>query len=132
MILGLPDEVLMGFEEKKCTIIVFLGLSAAFDTIDIDKLLEILIVELRISGVALKWFEPFLKGCTQRVRINGQLSSILQILFGSVQGTVLDPALFSLYVRYQQKVFEQCTFKSTSFADDSNGSKTLVTAVNFS
>ena len=84
-----------------------------------------MIVELRISGVALKWFEPFLKGCTQRVRINGQLSSILQILFGSVQGTVLDPALFSLYVRYQPKVFEQCKFKSTSFADDSNGRKTF-------
>ena len=46
MLLGLSDEVLMGFNENKCTIIVFFDLSAAFDTIDIDKLLEILNVEL--------------------------------------------------------------------------------------
>ena len=46
-------------------------------------------------------------------------------MFGTVQGSVLGPALFSLYVRYQPKVFEQCTFKSTSFADDSNGRKTF-------
>ena len=46
-------------------------------------------------------------------------------MFGTVQGSVLGPALFSLYVRYQPKVFEQCKFKSTSFADDSNGRKTF-------
>ena len=45
MMLGLSDEVLMGFE---CTIIVFLDLNATF-----DKLLEVLNVESGILGVAL-------------------------------------------------------------------------------
>ena len=125
MLLGLSDEVLMGFENNQCTIMVFLDLSAAFDTIDIDRLIEILHVEIGVTGVALEWFKSFLKGRTQRVRIEGKLSSILEILYGTVQGSVLGPDLFSIYVRYQPKVFQHCTFKSTSFADDSNGRKTF-------
>ena len=62
MMLGVSDEVLMGFENNQCTIMVFLDLSAAFDTIDIDKLLEILHDEIGIRGAALKWFKSFLKG----------------------------------------------------------------------
>ena len=38
MMIGLVDEVLEGFEDNKCTVIVFLDLSAAFDTIDNEKL----------------------------------------------------------------------------------------------
>ena len=114
-----------------CTIIVFLDLSAAFDTIDIDKLLDILEYDMGITGVALKWFESFLKGRTQRVRIEGQLSDVLEILYGTVQGSVLGPELFSIYVRYQPKIFEKCKFKSTSFADDSNGRKTFAIEFQF-
>ena len=131
MMLGISDEVLMGFEKNQCTIVVFLDLSAAFDTIDIDKLLEILQNEIGITGVALKWFESFLKGRTQRVRIEGELSSMLEIMFGTVQGSVLGPDLYSIYVRYQPKIFEKCTFKSTSFADDSNGRKTFAIEFQF-
>ena len=47
---------------------VFLDLSAAFDTIDVDKLLDILYNEMGIDGVALKWFRSFLTGRTQRVK----------------------------------------------------------------
>ena len=35
MLLSLSDEILCGFDEDQCTIIMFLDLSAAFDTIDI-------------------------------------------------------------------------------------------------
>ena len=38
MMLGLTDEVLRGFDENQATIVIFLDLSAAFDTIDHDKI----------------------------------------------------------------------------------------------
>ena len=47
-----------------------LDLSAAFDTIDQDKLLEMLKNDIGMDGMVYKWFESFLKGRTQRVRIN--------------------------------------------------------------
>ena len=49
----------------------------------------------------------------------------MEVLFGTPQGSVFGPEMFSLYVRNQPKVFEKCKFKSSSFADDSNGRKTL-------
>ena len=35
---GIADDVLADFDEEKCTVMVFLDLSAAFDTIDIREL----------------------------------------------------------------------------------------------
>ena len=122
---GLIDEVLEGFDENKCTVIVFLDLSAAFDTIDQEKLLEILSEEIGISGTALKWFRSFMTGRTQKVRINNEYSESLDVKFGTPQGSVLGPEMFSLYVRNQPKVFEKCNFNSSSFADDSNRRKTF-------
>ena len=125
MMLGLVDEVLSGFDENKCTIILFLDLSAAFDTIDFEKLLQILSDEIGIGGVALQWFRSFLTERTQKVKISNVFSKICEVLFGAPQGSVLGPKLFSIYVRSQPKVFEFCNFKSSSFADDSNGRKTF-------
>ena len=65
MMLGIVNNVLCGFDENTCTIILFLDLSAAFDTIDIEMLLSILPGEIGITGMALKWCRSFLTGRTQ-------------------------------------------------------------------
>ena len=125
MMLGLVNDVLMGFDNEQCTVMLFLDLSAAFDTIDVEKLLEILEKEIGVSGIALKWFRSFLTGRTQKVRIGGEFSKTMEVLFGVPQGSVLGPILFNIYVRSLPLIFETCQFKSTAFADDSNGSKTF-------
>ena len=125
MMVGATDEILSGFDDGKCTIMVFLDLSAAFDTIDIDRLVEILGEEIGLAGTALKWCKSFLSNRTQRVKINGQYSECLLIKFGTVQGSVLGPKFFNIYVRSQPKIFQSCGFLSTAFADDSNGRKTF-------
>ena len=47
---------------------MLLDLTAAFDTIDHAKLLHIIKKEIGI-GIALKWFESFLVGRSQTVKI---------------------------------------------------------------
>ena len=69
--------------------------------------------------------DEVLTGRTQKVKIGNVFSKICEVLFGAPQGSVLGPKLFSIYVRSQPKVFEFCNFKSSSFADDSNGRKTF-------
>ena len=73
MMRGMMDEILKGFDENKATIIIFLDLSAAFDTIDFDKVLEILREEIGITGRALEWFRSFLTGRRQCVKIGDVL-----------------------------------------------------------
>ena len=100
MLVGMFDEVLEGFDKNQCTVIVFLDLSAAFDTIDQEKLLAILSDELGITDVALQWFRSFMIGRTQQVKINNQYSESLEVLFGAPQGSVLGPKMFSIYVPF--------------------------------
>ena len=104
MMLGLVDDVLSGFDENMCTIIILLDLSAAFDTIDFYIMIQILHDEIGVRGVALDWFRSFLQGRTQHVKIDNAYSEVLDILFGTPQGSVLGPKLFSIYVRGQPKV----------------------------
>ena len=59
------------------------------------------------------------------MKINGQYSEELEVKYGSVQGSVLGPKFFNIYVRSQPEVFLKSGFETSSFADDSNGSKTF-------
>ena len=131
MLLGVTDEVLRGFDENKATIIIFLDLSAAFDTIDPEKLLKIMHDELGIGGIALEWFRSFLVGRSQRVKIGNEYSESLEVPCGTPQGSVLGPPLFNINVRSQPKVFQQCEFTTSSFADDSNGRRSFALKFQF-
>jgi hypothetical protein len=132
MMLGVTDEVLRGFDEGQATVIIFLDLSAAFDTIDVEKVLEILDVEIGIGGVALKWFRSFLEGRTQKVKIENEYSESLDVPCGAPQGSVLGPKIFNVNVRSQPIEFQKCMFSSSSFADDSNGRKQFALTFQFS
>ena len=121
MMRGMMDEILKGFDENNATIIIFLDLSAAFDTIDFDKVVEISREEIGIVGNALKWFESFLTGRKHCVKIGDQNSDFLEVMYGAPQGSVLGPKLFSLNVRSQSLVFKKYLYKTSSFAEDSNG-----------
>ena len=131
MMLGVTEEVLKGFDENKATIIIFLDLNAAFDTIDIEKLLQILHDEIGIGGTALNWFRSFLTGRTQRVKIDGEYSDSLEVPCGAPQGSVLGPKIFNINVRSQPLVFNHCMFNSSSFADDSNGRRSFALTFQF-
>ena len=131
MMLNLTDEALRGFDNNMATVVIFLDLSAAFDTIDINKLLEILENEIGIGGTALQWFQSFLTGRTQRVKISGEYSESLEVPCGAPQGSVLGPKIFNINVRSQRLVFNYCKFSSSCFADDSNGRRTFALKFQF-
>ena len=132
MMMGVTDEVLRGFDEGQATVIIFLDLSAAFDTIDTEKVLEIMNVEIGIGGVALQWFRSFLEGRTQRVKIENEYSDSLDVRYGAPQGSVLGPRIYNVNVRSQPNAFKKCMFSSSSFADDSNGRKQFALTFQFS
>jgi hypothetical protein len=68
-----------------------------------------------INGVAHKWFENYLQGRTQKVDINGNLSSEQNLDISVIQGSTLGPILFLCYIN---DFFSATTLFSVLFADD--------------
>ena len=97
---------------------MLLDLSAAFDTVDQDKLLTILHDEIGINGIALKWFASFLKGRSQKVKIRNAFSAEKELDYGVPQGSVLGPDLFNIYTSSFHNYMVKSRFKIFGFADD--------------
>ena len=76
--------------------VVMVDLSAAFDMVDHNILLE----KLKIFGLensALLWMTSYLAGRSQRVYIDGCLSPPLNIEYGVPQGSILGPLMYILF-----------------------------------
>ena len=89
------DLVLSVCEGKPC-LLVLLDLSAAFDTIDHELLLE----DLYAVGVreeALAFLKSYLLNRFQRVHIDGVMSDAVPLRYGVPQGSLLGPVLFTIY-----------------------------------
>ncbi|KAH3708616.1 hypothetical protein DPMN_068071 [Dreissena polymorpha] len=62
-------------ERQEVTALIAIDLSAAFDTVDYDVLLEVLRCQYGVSGTALDWVGSYLRSRGCRVSISGTLSS---------------------------------------------------------
>ena len=93
---------------------IFVDLQKAFDNVDHSILLSKL-CHNGISGLTNKWFGSYLANHKQFVSINGFASSTSSITHGVLQGSVLGPLLFLLYINNLHLTIKQC--KVHHFAD---------------
>ena len=121
LLLKFINDILVGVDSRNGVIVMLIDLSAAFDTVNHRKLLNILCNELKIRGTALKWFKSFLLHRSQRVLIDGFLSESVDLTCGVPQGSVLGPVLFNIYVSSLSNVFNNNGFSTLSYADDNSG-----------
>ena len=75
-------------ENQLVTAIVILDLSAAFDTVDHDILLEVLEKCFGIVGTARTWYESYLKPRRFRVAVKDKLSQSGQLDYSVLQKVV--------------------------------------------
>jgi hypothetical protein len=98
---------------------VLLDLSAAFDTIDHDVLLNRLTSIFGIGGNVRDWFKSYLCNRTNRVKVAGELSDSQTLNFGLPQGSVIGPQSFSFYTHpIADIISEHKGVKYHFYADD--------------
>ena len=95
-LLRVHNDILLNMNKQQVTLLVFLDLSAAFDTIDHSVLLRPLETKLGSTGTALEWFKSYLSGRFQQVVIDDATSDKFNMDVGVPQGSCLGPLLFSI------------------------------------
>ena len=118
ILIKITNDILIASDRKTATVLLLLDLSSAFDTVDVNVLLNILHQDIGIRGSALQWFRSFLTDRTMRIKINNSFSDTFVLEFGIPQGSVLGPVLFNIYVRSVYKYIESLGFSIKGFADD--------------
>lgn len=112
------NDLMIMMDKKTNVVLLLLDLSAAFDTINHDLLLNKLVRLYGISDVALNWLKSYLTNRTFKVVVNGASSSYCDLSIGVPQGSILGPLLFILYTRDLEHVVTKYGFSVHLYADD--------------
>ena len=108
------NDLLIASDKGLVSILVLLDLSAAFDTIDHDILLQRLEHLIGIKGTALGWFRSYLSERSQFVCVNDESSMQTTV----PQGSVLGPILFKLYMPPLGNIKRNHSVHFHCYADD--------------
>ena len=116
---AMQEDWVRNWDQKMLTGILLWDLSAAYDTLNPSLLCE----KLRVYGfdrLSCQWFESFLKGRKQSVRIGKSISRQRNLESGVPQGGILSPIIFTIF----GADLEDWTKSSTifSYADDTSSS----------
>jgi len=117
-LLRVHSDIMQALDDKKCVLLILLDLSAAFDTIDHEILLERLHSRIGLSGKAFDWFKSYIHNRKQSVLINNTASTIWKLLFGVPQGSVLGPLLFIIYTSPLGDLLRKLGIRYHLYADD--------------
>ena len=108
------QKILDSTDSDMFNLTIFVDLKKAFDTVNINILLQKLFY-YGIENVELLWFENYLKR-KQFTKISGNTrSSILKMILGLPQGSILGPLLFLVFIN---DLPYASLFFSLLFADD--------------
>ena len=117
-LLKIVNDLLTALDNGKSCFLTLLDLSAAFNTMDHNILLQRLEHTFGISDSALSLFRSYLSDRTQIVTVNGLRSDEAPLSLGVPQGSVLRLVLFVLYTKPPFELIKKHSIQHYAFADD--------------
>ncbi|MDG2560415.1 reverse transcriptase family protein, partial [Vibrio parahaemolyticus] len=114
----ITNDLLIASDKGLVSVLVLLDLSAAFDTIDHQILLQRLDHLIGLKGSALSWFKSYLSDRFQFVDVRNESSLRTKVCFGVPQGSVLGPILFTLYMLPLGNIIRNHSINFHCYADD--------------
>ena len=117
-LIRIKADIDMMLNDGDSVLLVFLDLSAAFDTVDHNILMTSLAEEVGLQDTALSWIRSYLTSRTQAVHIYSSKSSEVSLSVGVPQGSVLGPLLFLIYLLPLRRIIALFHILRHGFADD--------------
>ena len=97
-LLKLTNDILWNMENKQVTALVMMDLSATFDTVDHELLLEILHHRYGINDDALKWYNNYLRPRGFKLCVGNSYSKERPLTFSVPQGSCSGAVIFIVYI----------------------------------
>ena len=113
--LQLQSLIARALDDDNYVLMASVDLSAAFDVVNIDLLMK----RLRILGLpddVLSLVELWLRKRLFYVDINGEISKLYEIDYGTIQGSILGPVLYAIYVSPLFDLTQLSNFADDNFA----------------
>ena len=96
-LLTVLNKVMCSFDKKIDVDVIYSDIAKAFDSVSHIKLLSVQ-QSYGICCNVFKWIKNFLNHRKQKVRVRNSVSSSQSVLSGVLQGSVLGPLLFVIYI----------------------------------
>ena len=94
-LLKVKTDILDNMDKGHVNCLVLLDLSAAFDTVNYQYLMDRLRYKFGLDGKIMEWISNYLQDRTQKVVVDNVKSESVCLNHGVPQGSVLGPILFS-------------------------------------
>ena len=116
--LKVVNDLFLSLNKGNIPVLSLLDFSSAFDTIDHTILVHCLHTDFGFTDTVLQWFSSYLTDRTHYVSLCNNCSDFAPVHSGVPQGSVLDPMLFTMYIKPLSAIIDSHSITHHSFADD--------------
>ena len=119
-LLKVNNDILSALNQGKSTLVVTLDISAAFDTVNHQMLLERYADLFGLDETVLSWFASYLSNRSQAVQVGKHLSKFIEMLCGFAQGSTLGGPKYNMFSSPVYELTDAHEIPHEGYADDSN------------